>query len=393
MVNVSQLKRIALVVAAAILVLSALPALGCGGQEEPSTIPGTIQVNATLDGSPWSGQLQYTLTSSLWPTYQGNIVPESVQSANPDVWKCNYIALGPEGATLDNIAPSPTQTLPPGGTITFTINFTTGTGNIEVNATLDGSPWRGLMVCELTSPVWPAYQENVAPGSAWDAKPGVWKCNYIALGPEGATLDNITPSPTQTLLAGGTITFTLNFTTTLSPTPITIRLEAIKDAEVREYEPDRNLGSEPEMWVAPWGPHPDSRKHRTYVWFSLVSLPAGAQVQSATLYLYHSGCYGGGTCTHGAYRVTDVWEEMIITWRNQPPFAPNLTDSIDFGVCDWPKWRSWDVTPNIDAIAVENGWVSWVIRHIDEDEHAQKTVVYKSKEGGVAPYLEITYLP
>ena len=392
MVNVSQLKRIALIVATVVLVLSSLPTLGCGGQEEPSTTPGTIQINATLDGSPWSGQLQYTLTSSVWPAYQGNIVPESVWSANPGVWKCNYIALGPDGAILDNITPLEWQDLTPGGAITFTLNFTTGTGNIQVNATLDGIPWKGLMVCELTSPVWPAYQENIAPGSAWGAKPGVWACTYIALGPDGAILVNITPSATQTLLTGGTITFTLNFTTPPA-TPITISIEAIKDAEVREYYPDLNLGSAPEMWVAPWGPHPDSRKHRAFVWFSLASLPAGAQVQSATLYLYHSDCYGGGIHTNAAYRVTDVWEEMIITWRNQPPFASNSTDDISFDICDWPKWRSWYVTPDIDAIAIENGWVSWVIRHVHEDEHEQATVVYTSKEGGVAPYLEITYLP
>jgi hypothetical protein len=185
---------------------------------------------------------------------------------------------------------------------------------------------------------------------------------------------------------GGTITFTLNFAT-----PI-IRLGAIKDAEVREYEPGKNLGAAQVMYVAPWGPHPDSTKHRVFVWFPL-SLPAEAQVQSARLYLYHSGCYGTGNHTNAAYRVTDVWEEMIITWGNQPLSAADPTDAISFDITETGVWRSWDVTPDIDPTPISNGWVSWVIKHIDEDAQEQATVVYTSAEGGVAPYLEITYLP
>jgi hypothetical protein len=351
------------------------------------TTPNTLQVNATLDGSPWSGAVQYTLTSSVWPAIQGNIVPGSAWSANPGFWKCNYIALGPDGAILDNITPLEWQDLTPGGTITFTLNFTTGTGNIQINATLDGIPWRGLMVCELTSPVWPSYQENIAPGSAWGVKLGVWTCTYIALGPDGAILVNITPSPTQTLPSGGTITFTLNF-----ETPIGIEF-AIKDAEVRESEPDRNLGAEPEMWVGPLVPPEDVLRHRAFVWFSLASLPAGATIQSATLYLYHSACRGSGDATHGAFRVTTVWEELIITWNNQPPSVAGPTDEISFPVCDIGKWRSWDVTPDIDALAIETGWVSWVIKIIPETSSVRKRVVYQTKEGGPAPYLEITYTP
>jgi len=84
---------------------------------------------------------------------------------------------------------------------------------------------------------------------------------------------------------------------------------------------------------------------------------------------------------------------MVITWRNQPVSAPVPTDDINFDICDYPKWRSWDVTPDIDAIAIETGWVSWVIKHIDEEEHEQATVIYSTKEGDIAPYLEISYLP
>jgi hypothetical protein len=262
---------------------------------------------------------------------------------------------------------------------------------IEVKATLDGSPWTGLVSYTLTGPESPINGTSVP--DSFSGRCSDWTCTYtcayVSGGPPGAYLDSIAPNATQGGFVGGTITFTLDFTAT----PIT-RLEAIKDADVREYFPDTNFGSALEMLVAPWDPYPAAGwKHRAFVWFSLASLPAGAQVQSATLYLYHSVCYGSGIHTNGAYRVTDVWEEMIITWNNQPPSASNSTDDITFDICDTGKWRSWDVTPDIDALAIETGWVSWVIKHIDEDAHEAATLAYTTKEGGVAPYLEITYLP
>lgn len=235
--------------------------------------------------------------------------------------------------------PTPTPTPPSANTL-------------EVNATLNGSPWSGQLQYKLDRPDETSWFDSVP--KTLTVNPDTWTCTYLSGGP--GNFVNITPSPTQTLPSGGTITFTINFTTP-PPTPITIRLEAKKDAEVREYTPDTNYGSALEMWVAPWGPHPDSRKHRTYVWFSLAPLPAGATVQSATLYLYHSGFYGVGTHTNAAYHVTDVWEEMIITWNNQPPSAPNPTDDISFNIAETGVWRSWDVTPDIDAMAIENGWV------------------------------------
>ena len=42
---------------------------------------------------------------------------------------------------------------------------------------------------------------------------GNWACAYVLGGPTGASFINITPSPTQVLSAGATITFTLNFVT------------------------------------------------------------------------------------------------------------------------------------------------------------------------------------
>jgi len=89
---------------------------GCDGGQ------GTIEAEATIDGSPWTGALDYTLTPASGSPISGTYVPGS-HSADAGTWTCSYDGGGPDGATLVGIATSETQSLAEGGTITFTLNF------------------------------------------------------------------------------------------------------------------------------------------------------------------------------------------------------------------------------------------------------------------------------
>ena len=104
-----------------VLVVS-IAALGPGCT--PTT--GTIEVKATLDGSPWTGAVDYTLTGpgAAAPTViDGDTVPDTF-TADAGNWTCAYDGTGgPDGATLIGIATSETQSLAEGETITFTLNF------------------------------------------------------------------------------------------------------------------------------------------------------------------------------------------------------------------------------------------------------------------------------
>ncbi len=89
------------------------------------------------------------------------------------------------------------------------------TGTIVVNATLDTAPWTGAVQYTLTLPA--AAAPIVINGASVASthsrvNPGSWTCAYVSGGP--GTFVNITTAATQTVAAGGTITFTLNFVTT-----------------------------------------------------------------------------------------------------------------------------------------------------------------------------------
>jgi copper(I)-binding protein len=102
---------------------------GCDGEGET----GTIDVKATLDGSAWSGAVQYTLTGpgAAAPTIiNGTSVPTTHRNAEPGSWTCAYVSGG--ASVFVNITPAATQSLTAGATITFTLNFvTTGTGGLD----------------------------------------------------------------------------------------------------------------------------------------------------------------------------------------------------------------------------------------------------------------------
>ena len=87
----------------------------------------TIEVDATLNGAPWTGAVQYTLTGpgATAPTIINGTSVSATHSVDCGNWTCAYVAGGPPGAYLDSITPSATQEVSAGGTITFTLNFKT----------------------------------------------------------------------------------------------------------------------------------------------------------------------------------------------------------------------------------------------------------------------------
>jgi len=111
---------------------------------------GTIQVNATLNGSPWptsgTGSLAFNLSGPSG--LSGSVVPVTYTSMVAGSYILSYASGGPGSATLSNITPSSTQPLSGGGAITFTLNFSSiaTTYTISGQVTLNSAGLSGVTI-------------------------------------------------------------------------------------------------------------------------------------------------------------------------------------------------------------------------------------------------------
>jgi hypothetical protein len=238
-----------------------------------------IQVNATLNGSPFLGALGFMLTGAS--SQSGTAVPMTYSEVPAGSYTLMYVSGGPPGATLSSITPSATQTLSAGGVITFTLNFTSSsstTGTIQVNATLNLSPYTGSLNFQLTGPT--GQTGSSAPATYSTETAGSYTLSYTSGGPMGASFVSITPSTTQTLSGGQTITYTINFaqvnSTPLQFVPVTpCRL-------VDTRNPDGPLG----------GPALDGNSRSFPIPTSSCGIPSSAMAYSLNVTVVPSGDLG-----------------------------------------------------------------------------------------------------
>jgi hypothetical protein len=165
-----------------------------------------------------------------------------------------------------------------------------------------------------------------------------------------------------------------------------VQINPSDDAWVVDGDPDVNTGSNPVASVAPYW------VFRSYLKFPLTVIPENVLIVSATLNLFHSEGYGP-TRTYDIHRVSADWSEETITWNNQPGYAAIITASLSFDPKDNGKWRSWDVTSDIDSTALAERWVSWCIKYTNEgpDYTGPCWNFYTKENPRNKPYLEITY--
>jgi hypothetical protein len=175
----------------------------------PPSAKATIQVMVTLDGSPWSGGINYRLTGP--DNFTGGSVPQNFSNLPDGEYAVTYKTGGPAGASLASITPSPSQKLAAGGTVSFVLNFHSQTASsITVNANVHGLPWSGPVNYTINGPFTDA--DTSVPKTLGNLPGGTYTITYNYGGPQGMVLTHISPSTMQNLPTGGAIVFTLNFT-------------------------------------------------------------------------------------------------------------------------------------------------------------------------------------
>ena len=239
-----------------------------------------LSVTASYNGAIWSGPVQFSLSGPVNNNYSS--VPQQLTSAPPGTYYISYKSGGPPGATLGSIAPGQSLVLSSGGSAGFILNYYAQqqTGNVLVNATLNGSPWSGTVSYMLSGPF--QSNDNQVPRTYNNVPVGNYTLTFMGGGPAGAVLTSITPAPTQLLAIGRTIGFNLNFTA--QPVTGTISVSAMVDGQPWMTQP----GSGPISYTIT-GPASDSSDT---IPGTFTSKPAGLYTLN-----YNSGGPIGATLT------------------------------------------------------------------------------------------------
>jgi hypothetical protein len=170
--------------------------------------------------------------------------------------------------------------------------------------------------------------------------------------------------------------------------PATIKvIRAFADTEIRQAEPDRNLGDELPITLG----NKDGQASRVLLDLPLWDLPPNVTIDSAVLHLTLSGWYDyqGTERTITAYRVTSLWQEMLATW-NRIPSVGEAVGSINVGT------PSSTVVYNMDLTTLVRAWYDGslpnngiLLRGPEGGDPVYR--IFGSSETTASPTLEVTY--
>jgi hypothetical protein len=154
-----------------------------------------------------------------------------------------------------------------------------------------------------------------------------------------------------------------------------VTLTAEADSWINQLSQNATAGSQTTFRAMSLG---TNRNRRGLVRFAIPDLPAGCEVESATLRLFAEASRIGRTME--ALRVTSDWAEGSVNWSNRPSTAASgVTARAALG------WVEWNVTSAVNEGA-ERGFM---IRDLSENNNAEQ--VYTSREGSQnKPQLVIT---
>jgi len=174
-----------------------------------------------------------------------------------------------------------------------------------------------------------------------------------------------------------------------------IDVNPLDDAQVVEGYPSSNYGANTYMYVQSASSGASSyQDERAWVKFDLNGqLPSGSTIDTAKLLLYCWKADGPDmqATAHGS--TDDVWDEMSITWNNQPIFDIEL-DTIQLIQGQINIWREWNVTTFVQTQWNDDKVVSLVVKPTVEGASPAHTFAFDSKEwsgGNYAPILQVEY--
>jgi hypothetical protein len=198
----------------------------------------------------------------------------------------------------------------------------------------------------------------------------------------------VTVNPNETTYINWSLTYAPELTLTIQPDP-----GIGKDAMVDAFDPTSNYATNPQLAAGSWTLE-DPRETRSYLQFSLDSIPTDAVIVSAQLALWYSLSINLVETPVGAYVVEEIWTEDGITWNNQPDLATtpeSITNVPASGIGIWVYWTTTNMVKAWWDGSITNYGV--MLKDTDESTAEAKKGFYSSDVGTAdqRPRLIITY--
>lgn len=134
---------------------------------------------------------------------------------------------------------------------------------------------------------------------------------------------------------------------------------------------------------------------RSYIKFSLSSIPSGSTITNATLYCYHISIGGSQTLTVYAFRADQTWSESTLTWPGGGWNGYYDSESVSPST---NAWYSWDVTSLVQSWfnGTYNNYGIALMLYPGTEGSISDFAFFRSREytsSSYRPYLYVQYTP
>jgi len=164
------------------------------------------------------------------------------------------------------------------------------------------------------------------------------------------------------------------------------KIYSTEDAFITDATPDTNYGSDPYLLVGKY----DGGTYRTVLYFPLDSIPEGAKIKEAKLYLRAQSFTSlSGTMSIRAKRLPRGFTENCVTWRRRTctqdwlheggdHVNPTASTTVSFSDC---LLVSWDITDFVQGV-VNGDYENYGLMLLSEDPFRAN---FMSREGAACP--------
>lgn len=135
--------------------------------------------------------------------------------------------------------------------------------------------------------------------------------------------------------------------------------------------------------------------------WTLPTLPAGAQVVSATIEMYkfgHSGYLGEPTGVNvmQVFEVSPDWDETTVSWNTAPPAGENISRTpvgeCTVDLCATGDWHTFDVTELVRRAYASGGTEAAALWYTAAGQYHSGRYFY-SRTGAIPPIVRLAYQP